>query len=87
MSDSQFELTNRFRDIAGTAEVNNFGLRPYQREAIVAAIKGFNRYKLELVVSPTGDGKTIMFATLTEHFLHEVTLVLVHRDRKGEAAS
>jgi superfamily II DNA or RNA helicase len=62
------------------------GFAPTQREAIVPAIKGFNRYKHELVVSPTGGGKTIMFAGLAEHYLHERTLVLAHRDRKGEAA-
>jgi hypothetical protein len=29
MSDSQLAFKNRLRDIADTAEVNNFGLRPY----------------------------------------------------------
>ena len=39
----------------------NFALRPYQREAIAATIKGFDEFHRQLIVCPTGSGKTLLF--------------------------
>ena len=45
-----------------------FALRPYQREAIEATIKGFDEFRRQLIVCPTGGGKTLLFAKLAEHY-------------------
>ena len=46
----------------------NFALRPYQREAIAATIKGFDEFRRQLIVCPTGSGKTLLFAKIAEHY-------------------
>ncbi len=42
----------------------NFALRPYQREAIAATIKGFDEFRRQLIVCPTGGGKALLFAKI-----------------------
>jgi superfamily II DNA or RNA helicase len=63
-----------------------FELRPYQREAIAATIKGFNEFRRQLIVCPTGGGKTLLFAKIAEHALPDRTLVLAHREELLEQA-
>ncbi|MFT3992429.1 MAG: DEAD/DEAH box helicase [Luteolibacter sp.] len=58
-------------------------LRPYQIEAENATCKGFVEFDRQLVVIPTGGGKTILFAKLAERFhrkRNERTLILAHRE-------
>ena len=55
-------------------------LRPYQQEAVDAAIKGFDEFKRQLLVCPTGSGKTVIFAKLAEHYQPARTLVVAHRE-------
>lgn len=55
-------------------------LRPYQIQAHEAVAKGFDEYRKQLVVKPTGSGKTVLFASLAAHFAPERTLVLAHRE-------
>jgi superfamily II DNA or RNA helicase len=61
-----------------------FELRPYQREAVEAIIKGFVRR--QRVVAPTGSGKTLLFARVAEHYQPLRTLVLAHREELLEQA-
>jgi superfamily II DNA or RNA helicase len=56
------------------------GLRPYQIQAHEAVIKGFQEYRKQLVVKPTGSGKTVLLASLAAHYAPERTLVLAHRE-------
>jgi superfamily II DNA or RNA helicase len=65
---------------------SSYELRPYQREAVAASIRGFEQYRRQLLVSPTGGGKTVMFASLAEHYQPERTLVIAHRDELIEQA-
>jgi superfamily II DNA or RNA helicase len=57
-----------------------FELRPYQQEAVAAVIKGFDEFKRQLLVCPTGGGKTLIFARLAEHYQPKRTLVIAHRE-------
>jgi superfamily II DNA or RNA helicase len=41
-------------------------LRPYQQEILQAIDAGWAKHRKQLVVSPTGSGKTLMFSKLTE---------------------
>src|SRR5262245_60119669 len=63
-----------------------FGLRPYQEEAVAATIEGFRQFRRQLRVCPTGGGKTIEFAALAEHYQPERTLVIAHREELIEQA-
>ena len=65
---------------------NSFALRPYQREAIEATIKGFGEFRRQLIVCPTGGGKTLLFAKIAEHYQPGRTLVLAHREELLEQA-
>ena len=67
-------------------EPTGFELRPYQREAVEAAIKGFNEFDRQLIVCPTGGGKTLLFAKIAEHYQPRRTLVLAHREELLEQA-
>ena len=58
----------------------SMALRPYQLLAREAIIKGFKEYDKQLVVKPTGSGKTILFASLAQHYQPRRTLVLAHRE-------
>jgi superfamily II DNA or RNA helicase len=68
-------------------EPTRLELRPYQREATQAVICGFAQgWKRQLVVAPTGSGKTITFGALAEHYQPERTLILAHREELLEQA-
>lgn len=56
-------------------------LRPYQQEAMTAVLDEWERVKNTLLVLPTGCGKTIVFAKITESCVREGgrVLVLAHR--------
>ncbi|MGB9880553.1 MAG: DEAD/DEAH box helicase, partial [Anaerolineae bacterium] len=63
------------------------GLRDYQREAVNAVRAAYlNGVKRQLVVLPTGTGKTIVFAYLIA-CMGEKALVLAHRDELIEQAA
>ena len=65
---------------------NSFALRPYQREAVEAAIKGFDEFRRQLIICPTGGGKTLLLAKIAEHYCPGRTLVLAHREELLEQA-
>ena len=55
-------------------------LRPYQKEALEKVIKSFNeKTHRQLLVLPTGAGKTCIFIAITQHY-QKKTLILAHRD-------
>src|SRR5271169_2412657 len=55
-------------------------LRDYQLEALEAVQKEYKSKVLrQLIVLPTGTGKTIIFAAIAKHF-NKRTLILAHRD-------
>lgn len=65
-------------------------LRPYQKEAKEAIFKGWEAgTKRELLVLPTGCGKTIVFAKVTEQCVRrgERVLILAHRGELLEQAA
>lgn len=55
-------------------------LRPYQQECFDAVVRGYEEHQRQLVVIPTGGGKTILFAKLSQHMQPKRTLVLAHRE-------
>ena len=55
-------------------------LRPYQRDCVSAVNEGWKDFTKQLLVVPTGGGKTIIFAKLAKHVLPKRTLILAHRD-------
>src|SRR5437870_42539 len=55
-------------------------LRPYQIQAHEAITRGFDEYRKQLAVMPTGAGKTVTFAALAHHYQPKRTLVLAHRE-------
>jgi superfamily II DNA or RNA helicase len=55
-------------------------LRPYQREAANAAWKAFKEFRKQLMVLPTGSGKTVIFARMAGHPELQPALILAHRD-------
>lgn len=55
-------------------------LRPYQDQCISEVVKGFTEFDRQLVVAPTGAGKTIMFADLAKRTQPGRTLILAHRE-------
>lgn len=55
--------------------------RPYQREAVDAVFEQFQAAKRTLIVSPTGTGKTCLFAETIRRWPEEDrVLVMAHRD-------
>ena len=58
----------------------DFLLRPYQRDAVEAIIAGFGEYRSQLLVHPTGGGKTIVFTTVANHYQPGRTLIVAHRE-------
>lgn len=57
--------------------------RDYQQEAIIATAKGFKEFDKQLIILPTGAGKTVVFAMQADRFRtkrNERTLFLAHRD-------
>ena len=58
-----------------------FELRGYQREAVAGVRKSWTTFDRSLGISPTGSGKTIIFAEITEKRLPRGrVLILAHRD-------
>ncbi len=57
-------------------------LRPYQIEILDSIRKGWEQFTRQLVVSPTGSGKTICFSNLAAEFSREglKTLILVDQE-------
>ena len=57
-------------------------LRPYQHQALDAIEKGWDEFRRQLLVLPTGTGKTIVFSHLAarESSRGRHTLILAHRD-------
>lgn len=55
--------------------------RPYQREAVTAAMEALDRNERALLVQATGTGKTVVFSEIARRFKErgERTLVLAHR--------
>jgi superfamily II DNA or RNA helicase len=63
-----------------------FNLRPYQNEAVAAIKKHWSEdWDKELLVLPTGCGKTVVFNTIA-HEQPGKTLILAHRDELIEQA-
>ena len=60
-------------------------LRPYQEEAIAAINEKWNEWDRELLVLPTGCGKTVVFNTIANDQPGR-TLILAHRDELIEQA-
>lgn len=54
--------------------------RPHQTNCIDAVLRGFNEFNRQLVVMPTGSGKTITFAGVAERLQPRKTLILAHRE-------
>lgn len=52
MTETELATKNQLRELTGAAEVNNFELRPYQRDAIAATIEGFIEFRHQLIVCP-----------------------------------
>ena len=63
----------------------SFNLRPYQREAIDAINEKWLEWSRELLVLPTGCGKTVVFNTIASQRPGS-TLILAHRDELIEQA-
>ena len=61
------------------------GLRPYQEEAVEAIYAHWNEWQRELLVLPTGCGKTVVFNTVANRQQGR-TLILAHRDELIEQA-
>jgi superfamily II DNA or RNA helicase len=67
---------------ASSAQSQPFELRGYQREAVAGVRKSWSQFDRCLGISPTGSGKTIIFAEITEKRLAKGgrVLILAHRD-------
>lgn len=65
--------------------LSTFKLRPYQEEAVAAINDKWRDWQRELLVLPTGCGKTVVFNTVANQ-RHGKTLILAHRDELIEQA-
>ena len=70
-------MLNLFKQDASAVTIS---LRPYQNEAKDQTIVGFDSCGKQLVVIPTGGGKTILFAFLALHYQPKRTLIIAHRE-------
>lgn len=61
-------------------------LRPYQLEAIAAVENGWWHHRTQLIVLPTGAGKTVVFSTIASQNIGR-TLILVHREELLQQAA
>lgn len=70
------------RDVAPVVANVNSGrtLRPYQEQAVAAAIKEIQEVRSTLIVMPTGSGKTVVMTELAKQRNSDRVLVLAHRD-------
>lgn len=55
-------------------------LRHYQQETLDKVAEGWEEFDKQLVVSPTGSGKTILFSHIAKNALPGRTLIIAHRD-------
>lgn len=55
-------------------------LRPYQQRCVAAVVDGWTQFRKQLVVAPTGAGKTILFSHMAHAELPRRTLILAHRE-------
>ncbi len=55
-------------------------LRSYQNHCVDATLNGFAEFRKQLIVCPTGGGKTVIFAELARRIQPKRTLVLAHRE-------
>lgn len=65
--------------------LSKFELRPYQKQAVEAISEKWDEWQKELLVLPTGCGKTVVFNTIA-HDRPGRTLILAHRDELIEQA-
>jgi superfamily II DNA or RNA helicase len=64
-----------------------FGLRGYQKEAVAGVFRSWREFDRSLGISPTGSGKTLMFADIAAQRLPSGRiLILAHRDELIEQA-
>lgn len=62
-------------------------LRPYQQQAVGAIIENWDQYRRELLVLPTGTGKTVVFCTVARRRAGDGrVLILAHREELIEQA-
>lgn len=54
-------------------------LRPYQLACVDATLAGFREFRKQLIVAPTGSGKTILFSAIAHRTIGR-TLILAHRE-------
>lgn len=61
--------------------MSKLNLYPYQQDALNSVIDSFHKKQInkQLLVLPTGSGKTVLFISITKHF-NQKTLILAHRD-------
>ena len=66
---------------AGT-ETRHLQLYPYQQKCVDDVCAGFEQHRKQLIVIPTGGGKTIVFSSLAKKWAEEgsKTLILAHRE-------
>lgn len=64
---------------------SKFNLRPYQQEAVAAINQRWSEWNRELLVLPTGCGKTVVFNTVANERSGK-TLILAHREELIEQA-
>ena len=64
-------------------------LRPYQQQAVDAVFEQWQSFDRALLVLPTGTGKTIVFAKITEECVRQGkrVLILAHRGELLEQAA
>jgi superfamily II DNA or RNA helicase len=55
-------------------------LRPYQENCLSDSLAGFEQFRRQLVIVPTGGGKAILMAKMAEAMLPKKTLMLCHRE-------
>lgn len=68
-----------------TQSSHSFNLRPYQAEAVQAINTHWDEWQRELLVLPTGTGKTVVFNTVANQMPGN-TLILAHREELIEQA-
>lgn len=61
-------------------------LRPYQQEAVDRVLTGWKEFDKQLLVLPTGGGKTIVFSKIVEALQPKRSLILCHQNELIEQA-
>ena len=71
------------------AEDNGFSMRPYQSECIEAVESGWDEWPSQMVVLPTGAGKTVVFTRITHNWVSKGgrVLILAHTDELLDQAA